>query len=72
MKIYRQKQLYGPGSVTGMSKGRFYYARKSGDFPPPNIKLSERFQGWTSDIVELWIQSKRTDKPVTSSDHQFR
>ena len=64
MKIHRAKQLYGPGGITGMSKGRFYESRKSGDFPPPNIKLSERFHGWTSDIVESWIQSKRNDNAV--------
>ena len=67
MKIYRAKELYGPGGITGMSKGRFYEARQSeddkpADFPDPNIKLSERFHGWTSDIVEAWIESKRTDR----------
>jgi predicted DNA-binding transcriptional regulator AlpA len=70
MKIYRQKQLYGPGSKTGMSKGRFFYARKSGDFPPPNIRLSERFQGWTSDIVDAWIESKRSDRPRQDAGRQ--
>ena len=65
MKILKAKQLYGPGGITGMSKGRFYEARKSGDFPEPNICLSERFRAWTSDIVDAWIESKRIDKPNT-------
>ena len=63
MKIYKAKELYGPGGITGMSKGRFYQARKAKDFPKPNIELSERFHGWTSDIVDAWIESKRTDGP---------
>ena len=70
MKIYKAKQLYGTGGITGMSKGRFYKSRKSGDFPPPNIKLSERFQGWTSDIVDAWIESKRSDRPRQDAGRQ--
>lgn len=65
MRIYKAKQLYGPGGITGMSKGRFYEARNSDDFPPPNIILSERFRAWTSDVVEAWIESKRNDNPIT-------
>lgn len=71
MRIYKAKQLYGPGGITGLSKGRFYLLRKKGEndeppnFPDPNIVLSDRFRAWTSDIVEAWIESKRNDKPTT-------
>lgn len=62
VRVYKAKQLYGHGGVTGMSKGRFYESRRAKDFPDPNIRLSERFYGWTSDIVDEWIQRKRNDK----------
>jgi len=64
MKIYKAKDLYGPGGVTGLSKGRFYQLRKAKDFPDPNVILSDRFKAYTSDIVEGWIQSKRNDNAV--------
>ncbi len=61
MQIYKAKQLYGSTGKTGLGKTRFYALLKAGDFPPANVILSERFRGWTSDIVDAWIESKRND-----------
>jgi predicted DNA-binding transcriptional regulator AlpA len=61
MRIYRTNQLHNPGGITGLGKTKFWEAVKTGDFPPPNVILSERFRGWTSDIVDAWIESKRND-----------
>lgn len=58
MKIYRAKQLY---EKTGMGKTRFWASVKTGDFPAPNVKLSERCVGWTSDVFKTWVRDKRTD-----------
>lgn len=61
MRIYKAKQLYGPDGITGLGKTRFYALLKAKDFPAPNVILSERFRGWTDDIVFSWIESKRND-----------
>lgn len=61
MKIYRANQLHNPNGKTGMGKTSFWASIKAGDFPKPNVILSERFRGWTSDVVENWIESKRND-----------
>ena len=61
-KLYKAKDLFGPNGITRLSKGRFYALRKSGEFPPPNVILSERFHAWTSDVVEDWIESRRLDR----------
>lgn len=52
MQIYKAKQLYGSTGKTGLGKTRFYALLKAGDFPPPNVILSERYRGWTDDIVD--------------------
>lgn len=74
MRIYRTHQLFGKDGITGLGRTKFFEALKSGDFPAPNVNYRDNpkdsasvkpIHGWTSDLIEKWIESKRTDKTIT-------
>ena len=71
MRIYRQHHLIGKKGIIGYCRTKLYYEIKAGKFPAPNIdfrdnpndsKTVKPIHGWTSDLIEDWIASKRTDK----------
>ena len=54
LRILRGKEVFGPGSRTGLSKSTVYAMVRRGEFPAP-VSLGARAVGWSSHLVDGWI-----------------
>lgn len=45
--------------ITGLTRGTIYSQMAKGNFPKP-VKLTERLNGWRSDIIEDWLATRET------------
>lgn len=48
--------------ATGLTRATIYAQMAKGNFPRP-IKLTERLNGWRSDVIEEWLTSRETATP---------
>lgn len=46
--------------VTGLTRGTIYSQMAKGNFPQP-VKLTERLNGWRSDVIEEWIEGREVN-----------
>lgn len=53
-RILRGKEVFGPGSRTGLSKSSIYAMVRRGEFPAP-VSLGTRAVGWSSHLVDAWV-----------------
>ena len=48
-KIFRPRKVC---ELFAIGKSTLYQQIKDGDFPPPNIQVGSRGNGWTEDLLE--------------------
>lgn len=57
LRIYRIKDVC---AITGLKAGTIYKLMRENLFPQ-NIHLTARSTGWTSESVDIWLESKVQD-----------